>query len=132
MKTKKIHLGHLRSEAHYQFMSIVKQLIDTDTPVSTLLSDLLPRFDRLLSLEGKLVDAMQGSSLTKELSDADHRRDRALTGINSIINAALHHFDSAAVQTANRLKLRIKAFRGELEKNPTKKKQPQSEYWSTT
>jgi hypothetical protein len=116
MKTKRIYLGRLRSEAHYQFLSIVKQLIDTDTPVSTLLADLLPHFDTLLTLEGKLVDAMQGSSLTKELSDADQRRDRALTGINSIINAALHHFDSTIVQAASRLRLRIKAFHGEVEK----------------
>ncbi|MDR1382496.1 MAG: DUF6261 family protein, partial [Planctomycetaceae bacterium] len=46
----------------------------------------------------------------------DARLDRDIVGLNSAVDAALHHFDPATVQAAKTLEVRLKGFRGELEK----------------
>ncbi|MDR2362178.1 MAG: DUF6261 family protein [Prevotellaceae bacterium] len=96
----------------------IKQLIEGDTVIKGIVADLLPPFYDLITVEGSLVDAMRGSQYTEELSEADKRRDRCLVGINSSIEAGLHHFDPAVVQAAHSIKMRIKAFRGEIESKP--------------
>jgi hypothetical protein len=116
MKVSKIYFVHLRNEAHYQYLLVGRELIDGDGNVSQILVDLLPPFYDLIALEGTLVDVVRSSEYTEELADADRRRDRCIVGINSSIEAALHHFDAAVVQAAHRLEGRMKAFRGEIEK----------------
>jgi hypothetical protein len=118
MNIRKIYFNALRNEAHYQFLLEVKTLIDNDAVVHPSVGDLLPPFYSLLEKEGALVDALQSSFHTKELADANRRMDRALVAINSSISSALHHFDPALVKAARHLKLRLKAFHGDIENKP--------------
>jgi hypothetical protein len=69
----------------------------------------------LLNKESQLVDAMRSSIYTKMLADLDLRIDYTIVGINSIINAGLHHFDPIMVEAATILYNRMKAF-GSIEK----------------
>jgi hypothetical protein len=117
MKTiKAIYFHHLRNEAHYQYLVEVQRLLYSYSTVAVIVEDLLPPFYVLIALEGKLVDGMKASIYTEEVAEADQRVDRSLVGINSSITAGLHHFDPAIVKAAKALELRLKAFRGSIEK----------------
>jgi hypothetical protein len=117
MKIKKIYSGRLRNEAHYQFLTMFNVIMLADAAVRDVLGDkLVDSFAALLTLEGQLVDAMHSSIYSKELAEADFRRDNYLTGITRAIEAALHHFNPKMVRAAEALMLRIKAFRGSIEK----------------
>jgi hypothetical protein len=116
MKILKLHFAHLRNEAHYQFLLLVQKLLSVYATVASIVSDLLPAFNEGIALEGTLVDAVKASGYTEELAETDRRVDRDLVGINSVVNAALHHFDPSVVAAAKNLELRLKSFRGEIEK----------------
>ncbi|MDR0756641.1 MAG: DUF6261 family protein, partial [Tannerella sp.] len=64
----------------------------------------------------QLVDAVRSSEYTEELAGADRRVDRDLVGINAAVESALHHFDPAVVAAARRIEVRLKSFRGDIEK----------------
>jgi hypothetical protein len=117
MKISTIKFNYLRNEAHYQFLLLVKKLFETYPAVANIPSTAqLTSFYTLLALEGKLVDAVRASEFTKQLAETDERLDRALVGLNAAVNAALHHPDPAFVKAAEQLKIRLNAFRGEIEK----------------
>jgi hypothetical protein len=116
MKISSIHFSYLRNEAHYQFLLLVKQLFQIDPGVAAIVAELLPQFYTLLELEGQLVDAVRASEFTKQLAEIDRRLDRFLAGLSIAIEAALHHPDPNVVKAAERIRLRLKAFRGEIER----------------
>jgi hypothetical protein len=116
MKILTIYFQYLRAEAHYQFLLLLQKLFNIYTPVAAIVADLLPRFNELLALEGKLVDAIRASEYTAELAEADHRVDRDIVGINKIIESGLHHYDPNVAKSARILELRMKSFRGDIEK----------------
>ena len=116
MKILFIKFSYLRNEAHYQFLLLVKKLFEAYPNVANIVSALLAPFYTLLVLEGKLVDAVRGSELSKQLAETDERLDRALVGLNAAVNAGLHHPDPAFVKAAERLKTRLDAFHGEIER----------------
>jgi hypothetical protein len=116
MKILKIRFSYLRNEAHYQYLLLVKKLFGAYPAVAAIVAALLLRFNELLTVEGTLVDAVRTSEHTEELVEIDRHIDRNLVGINSIIIAALHHYDEKMVKAARSLETRMKAFRGEIEK----------------
>ena len=116
MKISIIRFSKLRNEAHYQFLLLLKKLFETFPSVAGIVSTLLSPFYTLLTLEGKLVDAVRASDYTRQLAETDARLDRALVGLNAAINAALHHPDPNCVKAAERLKMRLNAFHGEIER----------------
>jgi hypothetical protein len=122
MKILTVHFNYLRNEAHYQFLLLVKKLFESYPTVANLVNALLPQLYALLALEGKLVDAVRASEYTKQLEEADHRLDRAVAGLSLAIETASHFPDPNAVKAAGRLTLRMKAFRGEIERKAYEEK----------
>jgi hypothetical protein len=116
MKIEKIYFSRLRNEAHYQFLLLLRKLFAAHSDVEAIVAPLRSNFDDLLSTEGKLVDAVRGSKFTEKLKLADERVDKAITGINNTIEAGLHHYDLQVEDAAKVLAIRMKAFRGEIEK----------------
>jgi hypothetical protein len=116
MKILLIHFSYLRNEAHYQFLLLVKKLFESYPSVANLVNTLLPQLYALLALEGQLVDAVRTSEYTKQLKAADKRLDRSIAGLGLAIDAALRYPDTNVVKAAERLKIRIKAFRGNIER----------------
>jgi hypothetical protein len=53
---------------------------------------------------------MRKSDLTQLIAAADQRIDRDVTGMNSVIDAGLHHFDPDIVEAAQSLYNRFKSF----------------------
>jgi hypothetical protein len=109
-------LEKLRNEAHYQSQLLTKKLIDETPTIASIVAQLYPQFNNLLELEGTLVDQVRKSEYTAELEAADARLDRVIVSLNRAIDAALHHFDPEVVQAAKILEVRMKSFRGALEK----------------
>jgi hypothetical protein len=116
MKILTIHFNYLRNEAHYQFLLLVKKLFETYPSVANLVTALLQQLYTLLTLEGQLVDAVRASEYTKQLEEADRRLDRAVAGLSIAIEAALHYPSPDIVKAAKRLTLRMKSFRGGIER----------------
>jgi hypothetical protein len=116
MKILTIRFSHLRNEAHYQLLLLLKKLFETYPNVASIVNALLQVFYPLLALEGTLVDAVRASEYTKQLAEADQRLDRAVAGLSRAINAALHLPNPDHVRAAERLEERMKAFRGSIEK----------------
>ena len=116
MKIIKLYLYNLRAEAHYQFMLLLLKLFERYPNVAAIIAALLAPLQELIALEGQLVDAVRSSEYTEELAEADRRVDRDIVGINSAVASALHHFDPQVVEAARRVEIRLKSFRGEIEK----------------
>jgi hypothetical protein len=114
MKISKIHFEHLRNEAHYQFMLLVKQRFEQNPDAAAIVAAQLVLFYELLAVERQLVDFARTSEYTGQIVKADKRLDRDLVGLKGTINAALHHFDPDMVEAAKLLDLRLKAFRGNI------------------
>jgi hypothetical protein len=110
VKIVKIDLSHLHNETHYRLMCFYRTLLLTFPGVKAVVINSYDTFIVLLDKEGELVDAMHASPITKLLAEADRRVDRDIVGINSVINAGMHHFDPEIVALANEIHLRMKAF----------------------
>jgi hypothetical protein len=116
MKILKTHLEDLRAEAHYQFFLLVEGLFGANPGVVAIVPTLLPDLNNLIVLEGQLVDAVKGSKFTEELADTDRKLDQYIVGFNNAIFSYLHHFDPTLVEAAKAIEVRLKAFRGSIEK----------------
>jgi hypothetical protein len=116
MKILAIHFSYLRNEAHYQYLLLVKKLFESHPSVANIVNAPLLELYAQLLIEGKLVDAVHASALTKQLAEIDHLLDRAIAGLSISNEAALHHPNPNFVKAAERLQLRLKAFRGEIER----------------
>jgi hypothetical protein len=95
---------------------LVKKLFESYSGVANIVVMLLSQFYALLVVEGQLVDAVRAGGYTKQLEETDHRLDRALAGLSIAIEAELHHPDANIVKAAERLRILMKAFRGEIER----------------
>jgi hypothetical protein len=109
-KIKAIYFVYLRNEAHYEFLWIFSHLMDEYQNVKALVAALYDAFMALLATEKKLLDAARASALTKQIADADHRVDRAVSGIKATINAARHALDPAVAEAARVLYVRLREF----------------------
>jgi hypothetical protein len=105
-----IYFYYLRREAHYQFLELYNQLLNTFPEAKAIVDIYYDEFIDLLVQEKLLVDAQKSSDYTRLIVAADHQDDRLLVGINSLIDAALHHFDPAVVEAAISLLNRMKPF----------------------
>jgi hypothetical protein len=103
-------LHYFRNEAHYEFMVVFSDLIHSFPPAMMVVLKLMQAFLDLFMLEDRLVNLMHKSDYTKKIAEEDHRVDRAITGMRSLIAAALHHFDPAVVDAAQSLYNRFAAF----------------------
>jgi hypothetical protein len=109
-KIKTIHFSYLRAEAHYEYLTQYKNLLDISPQTKGVVADQYPVFVERLTKEGNLLNEMRKSDYTAKIAEADQRVDRCLVGMNATITAALHHFDPAVVDAAQSLKNRISAF----------------------
>jgi hypothetical protein len=94
----------------------VQKLLEQHLNVAAIVAIFVPKFAELLERESELVDSIKGSKFTAEIAKADERIDRNIVGINSIIDSGLHHYDPNVVNAAKVLEVRMKAFRGDIEK----------------
>jgi hypothetical protein len=105
-----VHLTRFQLEYHYEFLVVLRDLLLASPSAMAIVGT---DYDKLLvqiEKEKQLIDAMRKSDLTQSIADADQRIDRDVTGMNSIIDAGLHHFDTATVEAARSLHNRFRSF----------------------
>jgi hypothetical protein len=107
---KTIHFNFLRADAHFEYLTRFKDLLDGAPTVKSAVEAYYPTFVERLQKEGDLLNAMRKSNYTAQIAEADHRIDRCLVGMNAAITAALHHFDHDVVEAAQSLYNRVQAF----------------------
>jgi hypothetical protein len=110
MEIKKIRFGHLRNEAHYEFLVVLNNLFTKFPYVAGLINLFYQIFMSLLEKESQLVDAARKSPLTELLANADKRIDRDVFSIRGIVKAAMNHFNQAVAEAARQLEIRLKDF----------------------
>ncbi|MDR3266464.1 MAG: DUF6261 family protein [Tannerella sp.] len=112
-----IRFSRLRAEAHYQFLLVFINLVDSFNAVRDLVAILINDFKELLAQEELAIDFERKSPLTKKLGEADRRIDKALIGMRAIINANLYSNDTAEVEAAQVLDERFRTF-GNIRQKP--------------
>jgi hypothetical protein len=101
---------YLRGEAHFQFLTLFRDLLHEFPAVQSLVAGLFATFITLLEQERMLIDAQKISNYTQKIADADHRNDRLLVGMKEVVNSAMRHFNVAVEDAAHRINNRLKAF----------------------
>jgi hypothetical protein len=109
-KIKAIYFSYLRAEAHYEYLTQFKTMLDTWSLVKTVVANQYDDFVARLNREGELLNEMRKSDYTAQIAEADQRVDRDLVGINATVTAALHHFNHDVVLAAQSLHNRLQAF----------------------
>jgi len=89
-----IYLSHLRNNEFIQFVKNFLAVLN-ENELETL--KLKPEYDELQALLATMVALFmpaQSSQFTKTLQEDDNRRDRAISGIQSMINTYVYHYDA--------------------------------------
>ena len=86
-------LERLRNGEYIQFFTDTHTIVAANNPVAL---NVKPSFDGLTA-ELAVIDTLyvksQGSIITPKMEQADLRRDRALNGINGVVNGFAYHFN---------------------------------------
>ena len=103
-------LERLRNAEYFQFLTDTRSIVSANNPVAL---NVKPSFDGLTA-ELEVIDTLyqqpQGSIITPKMEQADLRRDRALNGINSIVNGFVYHFDTGFSEPALLLQASISKY----------------------
>jgi len=108
---------YLRHEAVYQYLCLYRDLLIEHPEARAIIEEYFAGFIELLRKELTLLDAQHGNELSKVLAEADKVVDRYVVGINSTVDAAVHHFDPEVVEAGESIAKRLKAF-GNIENKP--------------
>ncbi|MCZ4696281.1 hypothetical protein DWB61_16585 [Ancylomarina euxinus] len=105
-----IHLTLLRHNEFIQFITNLSGIINANDLETLKLKSESDDLTALLATITALYKPDLGSQLTKLLEQDDERRDRALVGIQSLIEAYTNHYDEAKKEAALALALSLKKF----------------------
>jgi len=105
LKIEKIHLTHLRNDAHFQFHTEFRDLAVLHNPLTLKVK---PQFDSYLPLYNREDEALKKivkSEFTAKIHEADKARDEIYLGMAETVTATLRHFNPTVRQAAERLKI---------------------------
>jgi len=105
MKIEKINLLHLRNDAHFQFHTEFRDLVEHQGAATLKIN---PQFDGYLPLYNRVDEALKKivkSEFTAKIHEADKARDEIYLGMAETVAATLRHFNPDVRQAAERLKI---------------------------
>jgi hypothetical protein len=105
-----VHFKFFRSEEHYEYMIVFRDLVLKFPAVQALIATFYNSFISLIKKEEELINRMRKSDYTMRIAKANQRIDRALVGMRAMIIALLHHFDLDTANAAQSLLNRFDAF----------------------
>jgi len=109
-KIKIIIFSRLSVEAHYEFLVIFRKLLEKYPDAQIIVVEQYNEFIPMLNKEGQFLSVMRKSNFTQQIAEANSRIDRCIVGMNDVIAANLHHFDTVVVEDATNLHNRFAAF----------------------
>jgi hypothetical protein len=103
-----VFLKNFRNEAHYEFMSFVRDLITNFAVVQFIIGEWLDTFRGKVKTEEQLLDAVRKSILTPQIVIADKRVDNSVIGFKAAVTSYLYGLDPNKKQAAQIIMNRIK------------------------
>ena len=117
MKINKIYAYDLRNDAHFQFYTEFRNLVQKEEAVKQKIA---PQFEAWLPLydkEDTALKKIQKSAITAQIQEADRVRDEIYAGMVETSNAALKHFSEEVRSAAARLKIVFDTY-GDVNRKP--------------
>ena len=117
MKINKIYAYDLRNDAHFQFYTEFRNLVQKEAAVKQKIA---PQFEAWLPLydkEDTALKKIQKSAITAQIQEADRVRDEIYAGMVETSNAALKHFSEEVRSAAARLKIVFDTY-GDVNRKP--------------
>jgi len=107
---KTVLFYYLRYATIFQYLCLYRDLLIAYPEAKAIIEADFEAFAELLLKELKLLNTLRGNELSKAIADADKLVDRYVVGINSTVDAAVHHFDPAVVEAGESIAKRLKAL----------------------
>lgn len=115
MKIESLNLHNLQNSEHFQFMSEVSHVIESNNPQNIDVDAEYNTFGQALKTEDEAYKQVQKSAITKTLSEADAECDTMLRGFRSQVSAQQKHFNPTISAAAYRLFVLLDSY-GDLSK----------------
>ncbi len=87
-----IQLNRLRNQAHFEFHSEVKALIERETAEKLNVAEAFVSYVALLDKEDEGLEVIKQNALTRKLADADDLRDETFKGLAFNVKSLTKHF----------------------------------------
>ena len=117
MKINKIYAYNLRNDAHFQFYTEFRNLVQKEgaenLKIATQFEAWLPLYDK----EDTALKKIQKSAITAQIQEADRVRDEIWGDLVETNTAALRHFDPDVRESAKQLKIVFDTY-GNIAKKP--------------
>ena len=105
MKINKIYAYNLRNDAHFQFYTEFRNLVQKEEAVKQKIASQFEEWLPLYDKEDAALKKIQKSAITAQIQDADRARDEIYAGMVETSNAALKHFGEEVRGAVARLKI---------------------------
>lgn len=104
------YLNRYRNGEYLQYMKDILQLVNLQDVDALALTNPTNELTTIVNRIDSLYQQVQGSSLTQEIIALDTRRDKAITGIRTLVSAYANHFNEATISAANALLATINTY----------------------
>lgn len=104
MEILNLKIANLHNEEHFQFHTECNSLFKKYTSAALGIDQEYPVYSLLLDSESEALKKIRASAHTKNLADADYRRDAIYRGMYGIARTACTHFRDDVKQAALRLR----------------------------
>jgi hypothetical protein len=97
--------------AHFDFFVKLSALLGSaGDALQEAIATLKPDFEAWLVKENTIMQWVRKSVLTERIAEADRQIDRLLTGINAVVQAALHSSQPAVMEAARKVQIMLKRY----------------------
>jgi hypothetical protein len=117
VKINKTYPYRLRNDAHFQFYTEFRNLVQKEEAVKQKIASQFEEWLPLYDKEDAALKKIQKSAITAQIQDADRARDEIYAGMVETSNAALKHFSEEVRSAAARLKIVFDTY-GEVVRKP--------------
>jgi hypothetical protein len=100
MKIEKINLINLRNDAHFQFMTEVRDLIQAAEPEAMPFEAQFDEFVARFNIEDEALKKILKSVKTAKIAEADAARDRIFRGMADSVKSAANHYSASVAGSA--------------------------------
>jgi len=117
VKINKTHPYRLRNDAHFQFYTEFRNLVQSIGAVNLKIATQFVEWLLLYEKEDTALKKINKSAITEQIQEADKARDEIYTGIVEMNTASLKHFNPVVRASAKQLKIVFDTY-GDVARKP--------------
>ena len=117
MKIDNLKTSHLRNDAHFQFYTDFRTIVERIGAPQLKIETQYAAFLVLYDDEDVALKKIMKSAITAEINDADSYRDEIFSGMVEANKSALKHYDNNVREAAKRLKIVFDTY-GNISRKP--------------